>query len=287
MVGIKLDRLIGREKTTAVCKIPLDQIRPNPFNPRQEYTQEELLQLAQSIKNHGIIQPIIVRPHLDGCYQVVCGERRFRACCLLGMSAIPAVVQEMEDEKAAVIGIVDNMHRQNLNYFEEARAYHILAHKAGLKQEDIARKTGRSQANIVKKLRLLLIPDRVRAMISTDIIAERQVQSLLKLTSAEAQMEVINRIYEQELSPRESEALVEKLSQNNLPQENRTRFGGQNVSVLIRDTRIFFNTIKETVKRARQTGVDISLSERDGEEEYEIVIRVNKTAPSLRMAAPG
>ena len=100
-------------------------------------------------------------------------------------------------------------------------------------------------------------------------------------------MEVINKIYEQGLSLQESEALVEKLCQNNLPREGRPRLGGQNVSVLIRDTRIFFNTIKETVKRARQTGVDISLSEREAENEYEIVIKVNKSTPGLRMAAPG
>jgi ParB family chromosome partitioning protein len=287
MVGIKLDKIMGREKTAAVCKIPLNQIKPNPFNPRQEYSQEELLQLAQSIKRHGVIQPIIVRPYLERNYQIVCGERRYRACCLLGMSTIQALVRELDDEKAAIMGIIDNLHRQNLNYFEEARAYHILAHKIGLKHEEVARTTGRSQAGIVQKLRLLRIPDRVRAMIATAVITERQVQALLKITSTEAQMEVIDKIYELELSDKESDALVERISQNNLPQENRTRFGGQNVSLMIRDTRIFFNTIKETVKRARQTGIDISLSEHDGDDEYEIIIRVNKSAADLRMAVPG
>ena len=120
------------------------------------------------------------------------------------------------------------------------------------------------------------LPEPVRDLISPEIITERHARSLLKLSAPEMQMEILRQIYERELNVKETEALVDELSHNNIPRESGLREGGQNVSMIIKDARIFINTIKETVKRARQTGVDIAMTERSGEDEYELIIKVRK-----------
>lgn len=284
MVMKPLEKLLGRGSELRVIEIPLQQIRPNPYQPRTQFDERELSELAQSIEIYGVIQPIVVR-QVDNGYQIVAGERRFRASGLLGLRTIPAIIQNMDDEKAAAVSLIENLQRRELNYFEEAVAYSLLIEGFGITQEELARRIGKSQSAIANKLRLLKLPEPVRMLITTDTITERHARSLLKLTSPEMQMEVLRQIYERDLTVKETEALVEGVSQNNIPRENGTRDSGQNVSMIIRDARIFINTIKETVKRARQTGVDISMAEKHGEEEYEIVIKIRKQkSASLKTA---
>lgn len=284
MVIKPLEKLLGRGSELRVVEIPLQQIRPNPYQPRTQFDERELSELAQSIEIYGVIQPIVVR-QVDNGYQIVAGERRFRASGLLGLRTIPAIIQNMDDEKAAAVSLIENLQRRELNYFEEAVAYSLLIEGFGITQEELARRVGKSQSAIANKLRLLKLPEPVRMLITTDTITERHARSLLKLTSPEMQMEVLRQIYENNLTVKETEALVEGVSQNNIPRENGPRDSGQNVSMIIRDARIFINTIKETVKRARQTGVDISMAEKHGEEEYEIVIKIRKQkSASLKTA---
>lgn len=284
-MGLKhLERLFGKEDFARVASIPVEKIKPNPFQPRQDYPENELAELAGSIRAYGLIQPVIVREHGDG-YQLVAGERRFRACCLLGHSTIPALIQSMDDEKAAAVALIENLQRQELNYFEEARAYQVLIKTFNITQEELSRRVGRSQSAIANKLRLLRLAPEVRDMITTDIITERHARALLRLNSAESQMEVIRHVYEQDLTVKETEALVDRLSPNNIPQEIKNRPGTQSIAPIIRDARIFLNTIKETVKRARKTGVDICMVEKDSEDVYEITIRVIKGGNELKLAA--
>lgn len=283
MVIRPLEKLLGRGTETRIVELPLNRIHPNPYQPRREFNERELSDLAQSIENYGVIQPIVVRQVTDG-YQIVAGERRYRACALLGLRTIPAIVQVMDDEKAAAVSLIENLQRRELNYFEEAMAYNILIEGFGLTQEDLAKRIGKSQSAIANKLRLLKLAEPVRMLISPDTITERHARSLLKLTSSEMQMEVLRQIYERDLTVKETEALVEELSHNNIPRENQVRESGQNISMIIRDARIFINTIKETVKRARQTGIDISMTERNGEEEYELIIKIGRQKKSALAA---
>jgi ParB family chromosome partitioning protein len=273
MVG-PLDRILGKNTQNRVISIGIHEITHNPFQPRKEFDKENLSELAQSIMAYGVIQPIIVRKVNDE-YQIVAGERRYRACKLIGLKEIPALVQDMNDEKAAAVSLIENLQRKDLNYFEEANAYSVLINTFGMTQEELAKKVGKSQSAIANKIRLLKISGQVRCLISPDVISERHARALLKLNSVEMQREVIKQIYDKELTVKETEGLVEKLKENNIPQEI-SRENGPSVSMIIRDARIFLNTIKETVSRAKQTGIEIYMVENDNDREYEVTIKIPK-----------
>jgi ParB family chromosome partitioning protein len=248
-----------------VEQIPAELIRPNPYQPRQQFDEEELFKLAQSIRAYGLIQPIVVRS-VEGEYQIIAGERRFRACRMLGMERIPAIVQNMNDQNAAAVSLIENIQRRELNYFEEANAYSLLINNFDMTQEDLARKIGKSQSAIANKLRLLKLPLEVQSLIVPDMLSERHARALLKLNSPELQIAAIKQIYEQELTVKETEKLVQDLSKNNMPRESEAK------------------TIKETVRRARQIGVEIQIEEEDGEDEYRINIRIGKVRKPRRMS---
>ncbi len=277
------EKMTGKGQQKVVEQIPAELIRPNPYQPRQQFDEEELFKLAQSIRAYGLIQPIVVRS-VEGEYQIIAGERRFRACRMLGMERIPAIVQNMNDQNAAAVSLIENIQRRELNYFEEANAYSLLINNFDMTQEDLARKIGKSQSAIANKLRLLKLPLEVQSLIVPDMLSERHARALLKLNSPELQIAAIKQIYEQELTVKETEKLVQDLSKNNMPRESEAKPGGQQVSMIIHDARIFINTIKETVRRARQIGVEIQIEEEDGEDEYRINIRIGKVRKPRRMS---
>ena len=275
MLRKRLEKMLGKDDGDKIAYISLNQIISNSLQPRHQFNEQGLVDLARSIGLYGLIEPIIVRPY-DNKYQIVTGERRFRACYLLGKSQIAAIIREMDDEEALTVSLTENLQHKELNYIEEAETYNVLINGFGLTREELARKTGRSQSAIADKLRLFKLPEYIRRMINPTIVSEKHAQALLKINSSNMQEEVINQIYEKELTVKDTEELVESLSRNNIPAEIKPRNNSQNVSMIIRDTRIFMNTIKETVQRARQTGVDILMMENDEDEQYEIIIRVNK-----------
>lgn len=275
MVRRQIGKMLGKTNESKITQIPLEDIYRSPYQARKIFNEEELLELSRSIKAYGVIQPIIVR-QFGKKFQIVAGERRYKACKLLGLKEIPAIVQEMDDEKAAAISIIENLQRKELNYFEEANAYNILIEFFGMTQEELASKVGKSQSAIANKLRLLRLPEMVREKISPEAMSERHVRALLKLNSAEMQIEIINQIYERDLTVAQTEDIVLRTSQNNIPQQKDKNEPGQKYSMIIRDARIFLNTIRETVKRAKQTGVDIVMTENDAQEEYIVVIKIAK-----------
>lgn len=275
-------KMWGKISDKEVVYVPLSKIVRSPFQPRKNFDEEELLELAQSIRAYGVIQPVILRKEGD-VYQLVAGERRYRACLLLGLSEIPALIQNMDDEKAAAVALIENLQRKELNFFEEAYAYNILVDVFGLTQEEVARKVGKSQSAVANKLRLLKLPLEVQNKLVNANLTERHARVLLKINSPQMQLDIIEKICEKELNVKETEELVEKLSQNNLPPEEKRSKNEPNVSMIVRDARIFLNTIKETVKRAKQTGIDICMEEIDGEETYELVIKLAKKRNSRQL----
>jgi len=280
------DKLMAKVNTAKVLEISLDDISRNPFQPRKDFNELEIKELAQSILMYGVIQPIIVRKVREG-YQLIAGERRFRACRMIGSTTIPALIQEMNDQQAAAVSLIENLQRKDLNYFEEAGAYARLITEFGMTQEEVAQKVGKSQSAVANKLRLLRLSKELRCLIVTETITERHSRALLKLNSIEMQKEVLLAIYEKDLTVKETEEIVEKLRQHNLPQEVNKSGQGQQVSIVIRDARIFLNTIKETVNRAIKIGIDMYMIENESEEEYEIIIRVPRLRRSNRLVAKG
>jgi ParB family chromosome partitioning protein len=280
----QLGKFLHRGTSSRVYNLPLEEISPNPFQPRSEFDEMELKELARSINSFGVIQPVIVRKSKEG-YQLIAGERRYRACKMLGHQHIPAIVQQIDDESMAAVSLIENLQRKELNYFEEAVAYSALLNRFGLTQEELANRIGKSQSAIANKLRLLKIPSEIRNLIITGTITERHARALLKLNTPEMQKEIIRQIYERELNVKETEELVEKAKLNNIPRESKTLGNGQNVSMIIRDARIFLNTIKETVNRARQTGIDMRVMENENDNEYEIIIKIIKLKKNNRLMA--
>ena len=275
MVRKHLQKILGKDGGDKIIYIPLNKIISNQLQLRHGFEETSIVDLARSIMIYGLIQPIIVRP-CENKYQIVAGERRFRACYLLGKSEVAAIIREMDDEEAAALSLTENLQHQELTYIEEAEAYSLLINGFGLTREEMAKETGCSQSAIADKLRFIKLPEYIRSIINPQVLSEKHAQELLKLNDSHMQEEVIKQVYEKELTVKETEELVQRLSANNIPAEIKPGSNNQTVSMIIRDARIFVNTIKETVRRARQTGVDILMMENDEEEQYEIIIRINK-----------
>lgn len=270
-------KLLGKkvESVNNLIQVDVKEVLTNPFQPRREFDEMELRELAGSIHEVGLIQPIVVR-RIKAGYELVAGERRLRACKLLGLTEVPALLMELDDQRVAAISLIENIQRKDLNYFEEAAAYARLIGDFGLTQEEVAQRVGRSQSAIANKLRLLKLSPKVRSRISPDSVSERHARALLKLETDDDQMTVLRLIYENELNVRETEEAVERIRQN-ISQEIKKEEIKRNVSGVIKDVRIFLNTIKETVALAKDNGVEMLLVEKESEEAVELVIRVPKT----------
>lgn len=272
------NRTKERVSEEQVVYVPLSRIIRSPFLVRKNFHDEEIAELAQSIRTYGVIQPVILRRQGD-LYQLVAGERRYQACLLLGLAEIPALIRDMDDEKAAVVALIENLQQKELNFFEEAGAYRMLMEVFGLDEDEIGRKVGKKGKRVADMLQLLKLSPEVQKKIVQNGIGKPYVRVLMKLNSPLLQMDVIDEITAKNLAVRETEELVEKLLKISPLRGNRDRYGE---SVIIRDERIFLNTIKETVKRARQTGIDICMDENDTDEGYQIVIKISKNRPFLR-----
>lgn len=280
------DKWLAKVNPRKVLDLPLEAISRNPYQPRKDFNDLELKELAQSISNHGVIQPIIVRKSSIG-YQLIAGERRLRACQMIGKKTIPAIIHDITDREVAAVSLIENLQRKNLNYFEEAEAYTRLINSFGMTQEEIAHSIGRSQSYVANKLRLLKLAKEVRCLIVTETVSERHARALLKINSVQTQKEVLLAIYEKELTVKDTEEIVENLRHNNLPQEKNYGSSRQQVSSVIKDARIFMNTIRETVNRARKIGIDMVMTENDKEDEFEFIIRVPKLKRQPRAVVKG
>jgi ParB family chromosome partitioning protein len=189
--------------------IPVDSISPNPLQPRRRFKEESLEELAESLKEHGLVQPVIVRPMGTG-YELLVGERRWRAAQLAGVKAIPAVIREAEPSECLEIALVENLHRDDLNGIEEATAYRQLMEEFGMSQEDISQRVGKSRSAVANALRLLQLPVEVQATVVAEEISPGHARALLGLQGDPHQAALLQRIIEEGLSVRQTEDLVRR-----------------------------------------------------------------------------
>lgn len=265
----------NQEKVDEIRNLDLNHIIISPFQPRKHFDEELLKELSQSIRDVGIIQPIVVRRSLQG-YELVAGERRMRACKMAGFKTIPAIIKELDDKQTAELALIENLQRSDLNFFEEAEGYLKLLGDFNLTQEELAHKVGKSQSAIANKLRLLKLSPSVQAAISPDLVSERHVRALLKLSEESKQLEVLKQIYENDLTVRQVEELINGSGKAISREIKKPKGKGKVIPVIIKDLRIFVNTIHNAVGILQQGGIQAVVSENQSEDGLEIRILVPK-----------
>lgn len=253
-----------------VIQIPLDRIVANPYQPRKIFSDEELQELAESIKHMGLIQPITVR-EVDGHYEIIVGERRFRAVRMAGMTHISAIVATITDEQSAVLALIENIQRQDLNFIEEAEALSILLEKHGFTQKELAQRIGKKQSTVSNKLRLLTLSDDVKDLLVTNELTERHGRALLKLNSEEDVRHVVKAIIKNNLTVKATENLIDSLLADKPHEEGKK----QNIRYSI-NYKIYVNTVKQAYETILNTGANVKYSEKDKGDHIEVILKIPK-----------
>ncbi len=268
----------GTNRPLEAKEIDVSSVAANPHQPRSSVDDEGLRDLAESIAQHGVLQPILVRQIAAG-YELVAGQRRLRAAQLAGLERIPAMVVAASDEDSGLLALVENLQREGLSFMEEAVAYERLTREFRLTQEDLAKRLGKSQSTIANKLRLLRLPDAVRRRIQSPAFTERHARSLLTLTEEENQLRVVTAVENKSLTVRQTEALVERYhAEETAGGKHIKRRPAQSWRGVFRDARILSNTFRAAVDRLREAGMEADLEENEREEGLEIRVLVHLPA---------
>ncbi|UUZ82547.1 nucleoid occlusion protein [Paenibacillus sp. P26] len=257
-------------KADEVKSVPVNDIVPSPYQPRTIFDDERIDELCQTIKTHGVIQPIVVRVR-DNRYELIAGERRWRAVKKLGYETIPAIIREFNDSQAASIALIENLQREGLTAIEEAIAYQRLIDMHQLTQESLAQRLGKSQSTIANKIRLLQLSDPVKLALMERKITERHARALLSLDEEEMQVKVLEDIISKELNVKQTEARIAFLKETVKTAKNKARRFS-----FSKDVRLALNTIRQSVDMVTSSGLPINTTEQDHEDHYEIVIRIPK-----------
>ena len=266
------------KKDKAVYQLPIDKIRPNPYQPRKYFNRASLEELSASILSYGVLQPITVRKMSGGYYELVAGERRLRASELAGLTTLPAILLQVSDSDSAALAFIENIQRQNLSFLEEAEGYRSMMEDYGLTQEELAVKLSKSQSSIANKLRVLKLEEPVKRMLLEYHFTERHARALLKLPDEESRLMMLQRMVREEMNvKRTEEAIQETLEEMRRLSVQRAE---QREKRYVRssDFRLFTNTIKQSVEVIRRSGMDVLYEDRQEEDCCEIVIRIRKTA---------
>ncbi|MBE6632629.1 MAG: ParB/RepB/Spo0J family partition protein [Ruminococcaceae bacterium] len=267
----------GNEEKAELGRIyllPVEKILPNRSQPRKNFSDEAILSLADSIKQYGILQPLTVRCCESlgvGEYELVAGERRLRAARVLGMTKVPCIVINADDERSATLAIIENLQREDLDMFETAEALLSLMELHRMTQEEIASMLSVSQSYIANKIRILRLNTEERSIILSNGLSERHARAVLKLEDEKGRVEALRHIAEKKLNVSEAEKYVEE----SLYVEKRAKKRGKGKFV-IKDIRIFYNTIEKAIATVHKAGIGIEKEEKEGENGIELIIRIPK-----------
>ncbi|ASN59125.1 nucleoid occlusion protein [Latilactobacillus curvatus] len=274
-----------------VIKVPVSAIVPNRFQPRKVFNADNIAELASTIEQHGLLQPIILREYEDQKYEIIAGERRFRAIQTLKWAELPAIVQTMDDHETASMALIENLQREELTAVEEAQAYKDLMKLNDFTQASLAEKMGKSQSFVANKLRLLKLSQPVQEAIMNHEISERHGRSLLRLDEFKQQM-ILHQILAEQLTVKDTEALVNK-TLNPEPESTEETADATDDSLkeattkakkandkakkaIAHDTRIAVNTIKKSVQMVEQSGIAVKATEEEQDDVYRITIEIPK-----------
>lgn len=218
-LGALLTDYSENDAAQAVTTLPLQRIEPNPNQPRKRFDEVELQTLADSIAQHGLLQPLAVRDMGNGYYQIIAGERRWRACRLAGLSEVPVTVVEADDRTVMELALVENLQREDLNPMEEAEGYRVLLEEYGLTQEQAAQQVGKSRSAVANALRLLTLSDEVRALVENGELTAGHARALLTLPNGRLQKAAAQKILALRLSVRQAEAMCKRMAAEEKPKE--------------------------------------------------------------------
>lgn len=255
--------------------IPISTIRPNPYQPRRIFNRKALEELSQSIKQYGVIQPISVRKTSEENYELIAGERRLRATEMAEIMEIPALIVEYRDNESAIIALIENLQREDLNFIEESEGYYNLINDHNFTQQDLAKKIGKSQSTIANKLRLLKLPIEIQRTLITEGLTERHGRALLKLPDDHLKTMVLEKVIKNGLNVNATEHLVEDILDGLRGSDEKEREPQQTIKSLI-NVRIYLNTVKKAYTAIKEFGIDASYKEVEKDDHVEVVIKIPK-----------
>ena len=256
--------------SSRVRYIPINDIRPNPQQPRRRFDQDGLRELSESIAAYGILQPLTVRAQ-NGGYELVAGERRWRAARMAGLRQVPCLLARVDEEDAALLALIENLQRRDLDYMEEASAIARLLRRYGLSQQQAAEKLGRSQSAVANKLRLLRLEEPVVDALRRYGLTERHARALLRLEDGEQRLAAAEHMGKRGMNVAAAEAYIEQLiarSQTTPPKRRST--------YVIKDVRLFLNSVERGIRLMQGAGVGAQVARQDTEEEICLTVRIPK-----------
>ena len=261
----------GEENNEKSANIPLDVIMPNPYQPRHRFETTALNELAESIRQVGVITPITVR-RAPGGFELVCGERRLRAAKMAGLKKIPAIIVEVSDKESAVMAITENLQRKDLNFFEEAESMQNLIEFHSFTQDNVAAQLGKSQAAVANKIRLLKLHEDVRHVIISGNLCERHARAFLRLPTTDMQLAAAKRAVEMQMNVASTEKMVQKM----LEEEPRKNMLKSESTSFEKTGRFFRNTINKTLDLLKKSGITPAITEKESEDFIEYTIKLEK-----------
>lgn len=263
-----------------VVKIAIDKIFPNPYQPRKTFDEEALRDLAASIAQYGVLQPLLVAPTENGRYMLIAGERRLRASKMAELQEVPVIISEYTSQQIAEIALIENLQREDLHFLEEAEGYEKLMQQFHITQEAMAARVGKKQSTIANKLRLLRLSDRIRKILVEANLSERHARALLKLDDEEKQVQVLTAVIDNGYSVRQTENYIEKMLADK-KQEKKKRL------VIVNDVRIYLNSIKQVVNAIKDVGIPVNMEQTVDGEDVIVSLRIkNMKKPKDGNAKP-
>lgn len=257
------------EKINDVIFVNVKDIRKNPNQPRKKFNEEAINDLARSIEKVGVIQPINLRK-VGKNFELIAGERRLLATIKAGFDKIPAVVIEVTDHQSAVLALIENVQREDLEFIEEAYAYRTLIEKYDITQKEVATRVGKSQSTVSNKLRLLKLDDNLLTKITANGLTERHARALLKIKEENLQNEILDEVLKKDLNVKQTDVLVNKRINEHTKKKKR-----RNTKFRI-NTSIYVNTIKRAFQTIIDTGIDAKYEKKDKGDHIEVKIRIPK-----------
>ncbi|WP_439744105.1 nucleoid occlusion protein [Bacillus pseudomycoides] len=262
----EIDKKIHEE----IQEIPIANIIPNRYQPRTVFDDARIDELALTIRTHGLIQPIVIRKYEEDKYEIIAGERRFRAATKLGWEKVPAIIKNLNDTETASVALIENLQREELTAIEEAVAYQKLIELHNLTQEALAQRLGKGQSTIANKLRLLKLPEEIKRALLEKSITERHARALIPLKNEELQLKVLQEIVEKQLNVKQTEERIAKLLEEVKPKRKAKQ------KAVSRDMRIAMNTIRQSLQMVTNSGLKVNSEEEEFDEYYQITIKIPK-----------